>query len=161
MPVDSSHSNDADPSLSRRRRQHVLFELEEADTPITIDALADRMVEWERDRSGMRSAPDRLQIREELHDRILPALDDQGLVDFDAAEGLVGEYDADSDVDTGDRRETEPESDVRAHVALAVVGALALTVAAAVLFDPVTAAVVAGIAVTVATVAVAANSLRE
>lgn len=64
---------------------------------MTIDELTDRIVEWEDQRSPTHPSPDRRRVREELHDVDLPALDDRGVLEFNADEGIVGSRNVDHD----------------------------------------------------------------
>lgn len=54
---------------------------------MTVDTLTDDVVEWERDRSPVRTA--RPDVREQLCAADLPALDRAGVLAFDGNRGIV------------------------------------------------------------------------
>lgn len=73
------------------RQQYVLSLLDERDRALTVDELADEVTAWEADRRhDPANAPDRADVREELHDIDLPRLDRRGRLEFNDDEGLVG-----------------------------------------------------------------------
>ncbi len=135
---------------------------------MTIDELADRVAEWEAQRAATQSPPDRRRIREELHDVDLPALDDRGVVTFNADEGIVG--DGGRDFDRGPVREAVADADApvppgrafgRARLAAAVAVALsAVVLTAVVLGEAVAATVVGGLVVLGLAAAVAVRLAR-
>lgn len=103
---------------------------------MTIDELADRIVAWEDQRSATQSSPDRRDIRAELHDVDLPALDERGVIDFNADEGIVGSHSQDHDpivrfaeddagVSATPLSYSGPRTNSRSFLAFAVVAALA------------------------------------
>lgn len=97
MTVDEDSPVDDAPGPPHARRQFVISHLDEAETPITIDELADAVLEWEMQQVPTRlEPPDRRGIREELHEVDLPALSDDGLIIYNADEGLVGTFDGES-----------------------------------------------------------------
>lgn len=129
---------------------------------MTIDELTDRIVEWEGQRSPAQSSPDRRQVREELHDVDLPALDDRGAVTFNTDEGIVGSGDAERDPRSHLESGGEPgassrkRSVDRTHLAVAVAVALiSVVLTALVLGETVAAVLVAGLVVLAALYAVA------
>lgn len=91
---------DGQPSLDRifdllasRRRRYVVYQLNEAETAVvTLDELADQLVEWERDwdgRDDRERATYRDRVRVTLHHNHLPRLADAGLIDYDARSQTV------------------------------------------------------------------------
>lgn len=113
---------------------------------MTIDELTDRIVEWETQRSATQSSPDRRQVREELHDVDLPALDSRGAITFNVDEGMVGSSGADHDLDPHvDRDEASATGGTRSvdrvWLTVAVAAALLCVVVAAVAFGEAVAAV--------------------
>lgn len=140
---------------------------------MTIDELTDRIVEWEAKRTATQSAPDRRQIRAELHDVDLPALDQRGVVDFNPDEGIVGSHNVDlntPDHSPDDRSEpataTSESTVVRTRnprfLAVAVGAAILLVLATAVVFGETTVAVLSAGLVALATLgAVAYRATRD
>lgn len=129
---------------------------------MTLDELTDRVVEWKAQRAATQSPPDRRQVREELHDIDLPALDDRGVVTFNADEGIVGSsetvHDRQSHLETdAEAGAGRPEHAVdRTHLAVAVaVALLAVVATAVVLGEAVAAVLVAGLVVLAGLAAVA------
>lgn len=129
---------------------------------MTLDELTDRIVAWEAERSATPSPPDRRQVREELHDVDLPALDDRGVVTFNADEGIVGSSDAERDLELYPDARTEPEPPVRhrsvhrTHVAVAVGVALLVILLTVAVFGQFVAAALTGGLVALAAVTIAA-----
>lgn len=134
---------------------------------MTIDELTDRIVEWEAQRTATQSAPDRRQIRAELHDVDLPALDQRGVIDFNPDEGIVGGHNVDLDTTdhaTDERSEpatatSEPAGGARnppPFLAVAVGAAILLVLSSAVVFGETTAAVLSAALVALATLAAVA-----
>lgn len=70
--------------LSNQRRRYVLYYLREQGGTVSVEELAEQLVEWENDESA-----DRNQILADLHHSQLPHLDDAGTVTFDAETGYV------------------------------------------------------------------------
>lgn len=73
--------------LANRRRRYVLYYLDEVETAaVTLDELADQLIEWERDWNGYEgpTATRREDVRIELHHNHLPRLADAALIDYDA-----------------------------------------------------------------------------
>jgi len=128
---------------------------------MTIDRLTDYVVEWEDERSTAQS-PDRHQVRTELHDVDLPALDDRGVIEFNSQEGLVGRHDAESDSPVSSEASTATDLRQSGHrrrwpTLLAALGAtLSATVLAALVLGEVVTAVLVGVLVGVASVGAAA-----
>lgn len=134
---------------------------------MTIDELTDRIVEWEAKRTATQSAPDRRQIRAELHDVDLPALDQRGVIDFNPDEGIVGSHNVDLDTtehSPDERSEpatatSEPAMGPRntaTFLVVAVGAAILLVLATAVVFGETTAAVLSAGLVALATLAAVA-----
>lgn len=73
--------------LANRRRRYVLYYLDEVETAVvTLDQLADQLVEWERewDRYEGTTQTHRECVRIALHHNHLPRLADANLIDYDA-----------------------------------------------------------------------------
>lgn len=137
---------------------------------MTLDRLTDEIVEWEAQRTATQSPPDRREIREQLHDVDLPALDERGVIGFNSDEGMVGRYDGEHeetatpgvDDETGERTDSWQStlvSNRRLTVAGAVLVTVSLTVTTAAVLDPVVAAGVFGGAAAVLTAGMAAYRL--
>jgi len=144
----------------------VVAVLEREKTPMTIDQLTDYVVEWEAERSTAQS-PDRRQVRTELHDVDLPALDDRGVIEFNSREGLVGHHDAESDSPVSTEASTPTDSEQpgdrrRWRPLLATLGVtLSATVLAALVLGETVAAVLVGVLVGVASVGAAVYRLAR
>lgn len=134
---------------------------------MTIDELTDRIVEWEAQRTATQSAPERRQIRAELHDVDLPALDQRGVIDFNPDEGIVGSHNVDldtTDYSLDERSEpataTPEPAVVRTNtprfLAVAVGAAILLVLSTAVVFGETAAAVLSAGLVALATLAAVA-----
>lgn len=112
-------------TLVEDRRQRIVVLVHDRGTT-TVDELADEIVEWEENR-GIDS--DWADVHQHLWEVDLPALDDAGLVVFDADEGVVDpRHSVTGDWPPGDTR-TTPSLPVRVVVA-AVVAAVAVAVVA-------------------------------
>jgi hypothetical protein len=72
--------------IGGERRQHIVSFVESRDRSVTVDEIADAVVDWETDH-GLNS--DWTEIRLHLHEVDLPMLDDAGLVSFSPEEGIV------------------------------------------------------------------------
>lgn len=74
--------------LAHRRRRYTLYYLDEVEnTVVTLDELADRLVQWEREwdnREDEKTEVHRKNARVDLHHNQLPRLADTVLVDYDA-----------------------------------------------------------------------------
>lgn len=140
---------------------------------MTIDELTDRILEWEDQRSATQSSPDRQRVRAELHDVDLPALDDRGVIDFNADEGIVGSHDQDlerSEVAPDDRSDAAAggqqhsgvlPSNGRGYLAATVVGVLLVVLLTAFVLGEAVAAVLFAGLVAVATLATGAYRLTR
>ena len=71
--------------LATERRRHALYCLREADDPIPLLELADRVAEREADAPG----DQRERVAVSLGQVHLPKLDDAGVIDFDGHDQLV------------------------------------------------------------------------
>ncbi|WP_257300311.1 hypothetical protein [Haloarchaeobius sp. FL176] len=111
MTVDEERPVDDGQRAPVARRQFLLSYLDESVTPVTIDELADAVVEWEMQQVPTRLAPpDRRDVREQLHEVDLPALAADGLVTYNEDEGLVGTYDGEpTPLDPDPEPSTQPE----------------------------------------------------
>lgn len=121
MTVDEERPVDDGQRAPVARRQFLLSYLDESVTPLTIDELADAVVEWEMQQAPTRlDPPDRREIREELYEVDLPALAADGLVTYNEDEGLVGTYDGKpTPLDPDPEPSTQPEQAAPGRVVVA------------------------------------------
>lgn len=71
----------------RDRRREIERIVAERAEPLTIDALTDRVAEWESDRVD--GDLTRIDLREQLHEIDLPSLERRGALSFDADRGII------------------------------------------------------------------------
>lgn len=77
-------------ALAHRRRRYVLYTLQEADTTLSTEELADEIVARERDQPGSEFLTDHTQdIHTDLVHNHLPKLQTTGLIEYDHQIGKV------------------------------------------------------------------------
>lgn len=76
--------------------EELLATVDEMETPVTVDELADRLVG-----PAQPSVETWAAVHERLHQERLPALDDAGDVAFDDGQGLIGPVPGESDSGSG------------------------------------------------------------
>lgn len=90
---DSSVSDDLDrflDVLADRRRRYLLYYLvARQDEAVEREELTEAVCEYERAGADTSDEPDPESVSTDLHHRVLPRLDDEGVLDYDTRQGTV------------------------------------------------------------------------
>lgn len=76
--------------LSKERRRYALYYLERRDGPVSIDELAEQVIEWESDPAAVSVPEERFErVELELHHNHLPKASEAEFVEYDPERGVV------------------------------------------------------------------------